>query len=255
MREFARMQPLSFCQDDAHRIGEWVRKPASAVDKSFVSCSAGPFDAGFARKDLFVPANTPTWLYKGEAIAGCNCDAVQRMKILGPKVGRNPNVVLNATSPRHAELFAWHPTNCRLRQWDARLFCRALGTRAVAFIGDSTIRQSAYTLWNLIRAGNGGCDDQITFASSDTLLGGCLGNYGRGPSLLDNVEVLTRNGTRLDIVVMSAGAHVYKGRCDYNGLYHHGGSCAQGPMRCTHPEALRFKADIKRHAAKLAAIE
>jgi len=223
---------LPICRDNEHRVGSWVRGADSA--KSFTSCSSGPFEP-----NTEFPLLRPSWLYKQETLHGCRCDLRQRRTILDTMAAERRSASAFSAPRRDAEQFVWRPTHCRLAEWNAQRFCHALRARRLAFVGDSTIRQVAWTVWSLVRAANATCADQLWYESSDTLVNGCLGYYGRGGSVEQIVQRLVEAGRRPDIVVLSAGAHVYRTRCDYPAFK--GSGCAQGPMRCTHPQADHFK--------------
>ena len=99
--------------------------------------------------------------------------------------------------------------------------------------------QVAWTLWNMVR---GVCDDQIDFGASDTLMGGCFGHLGRGPRWDQLFRQRADAGKRPDVVVLGAGAHIYKTRCGFRAFSNGPASaCTPGPMRCTHPDHERFK--------------
>ncbi len=97
------------------------------------------------------------------------------------------------------------PTRCELSAWDARGFCRLLGDRTLAVLGDSTFAQAATALMNTIQLGGGGCQHRVTFAQTLTLLGWLKG--GADVHWLDHVRRLAP-----DIVVLGAGAHIHHER-------------------------------------------
>ena len=113
----------------------------------------------------------------------------------------------------HTERLEWQPYDCRLAKWDAQVFCKKLGVRRVVFIGDSTMEQSASAVINAVTWGHKnrvgpqarGCQQQLFVALSDTLVGRPLGRSNRGPSWRWYVRQLEP-----DVVVLSAGAHIYK---------------------------------------------
>lgn len=88
-----------------------------------------------------------------------------------------------------------------MAEWDPNAFCRILGNRTIAVIGDSTMRQSAVVLTGMVRLG--GCMDQIIFRYADTLVFENMGGLNRGAYWTTWVRHL-----RPDIVVVSAGAHI-----------------------------------------------
>ncbi|KAJ1493491.1 hypothetical protein T484DRAFT_2017372, partial [Baffinella frigidus] len=79
----------------------------------------------------------------------------------------------------------WEARTCALASWDAAAFCHALGRRTILFIGDSTLQQSAVAVinavtWDMWNAT--GCQQQVSFGASDTLIGLRLGMMNRGDS-------------------------------------------------------------------------
>ena len=106
------------------------------------------------------------------------------------------------------DLYKWVPHECRLIEWDAKDFCRVLGNRTLLVLGDSTVSQSASVLMNYIHFGfweypTLGCQSQVKFAISDTLVGVSLGVDNRGAEW----KYLVRH-YRPDIVLLSTGPHV-----------------------------------------------
>ena len=104
--------------------------------------------------------------------------------------------------------YSWVPDNCRLLEWDAHRFCSLLGTRRLLVVGDSTVSQAASVLMNFIHwgfwdVGKVGCQTQVTFANSDTLVGRELGVDNRG----GNWTGLVRHFDP-DIILISSGPHI-----------------------------------------------
>lgn len=81
--------------------------------------------------------------------------------------------------------------------------CRMLGNRRVLYIGDSTAHEAASTLMNSFRPAGETCQTQITFALSDTLIGGNYGASNRGRRWTTAVDVV-----RPDIIILSVRAHI-----------------------------------------------
>ena len=79
-----------------------------------------------------------------------------------------------------------------------------LGGRRLLFIGDSTMQQAAATLANLVEWESADCAGQLYFGGSDTLVHREFGAFNRGPDWTEWVEAY-----RPDLVVVSAGAHIY----------------------------------------------
>jgi hypothetical protein len=97
------------------------------------------------------------------------------------------------------DTFQWKAKG--LRVWDPNAFCRTLGNRTIAVIGDSTMRQSAKVLTGMVYLG--GCDSQVRFHSADTLILEPMGALNRGAYWTDWLRQ-----KRPDIVVASAGSHI-----------------------------------------------
>ena len=106
-----------------------------------------------------------------------------------------------AYGERWRDLFA-EPLRVEL---DTRMghLCRMLGNRRVLYIGDSTAHEAASTLMNSFRPAGETCQTQITFALSDTLIGGNYGASNRGRRWTTAVDVV-----RPDIIILSVGAHI-----------------------------------------------
>ena len=104
--------------------------------------------------------------------------------------------------------YEWVPDKCRLVEWDARRFCEMLGARRILVVGDSTVSQAATVLMNYIHWGfwdtpSSGCQGQVSFANSDTLVGRELGVDNRG----GDWKTLVRHFDP-DIVIISSGPHI-----------------------------------------------
>merc|ERR1712113_174976 len=92
-------------------------------------------------------------------------------------------------------------------------FCGRLGNRTLMFIGDSTMAQAMSTLASYVFFGRGGCQTQIIFGQSDTLIHKWLGKvidhkprgYNRGFYWTDWVYRY-----KPDIVIVNAGPHVHQ---------------------------------------------
>ena len=89
------------------------------------------------------------------------------------------------------------------------------------FIGDSTVEQAASVLMNSVQMGYWGtgetsCATSISVADADTLFHLDLGRYNRGWTVPDAI----REARQPEIVVLSAGAHVY-GQDNFTRLLRH----------------------------------
>ena len=101
--------------------------------------------------------------------------------------------------------YEWVPHKCTLPVWDAQVFCDALGSRTILFIGDSTSTQIAATIHNYISWNCGTCGNQIISEKSDTLTGNNYGVLNRGRPWDVIVENMDR---KPDIVILGASPHV-----------------------------------------------
>ena len=101
------------------------------------------------------------------------------------------------------QAFEWVPRACELAAWDARVFCSALGSRRVLFVGDSTILQLWAAVKNYIVLGNGGCAARLIYDQGDTLIGRNFGKMNRGR----HWEVSAAEHSP-DFVLLSAGSHI-----------------------------------------------
>ena len=106
------------------------------------------------------------------------------------------------------DMYEWEPSRCRLLEWDARKFCRQLGNRSVLLMGDSTVHQTDHTIRSWIRSGFGGdadagCERQIFFRLSDTLIGRDFGINNRGMKWAQAVGEVAP-----DVVILSAYRHI-----------------------------------------------
>lgn len=117
------------------------------------------------------------------------------------------NVTTNDLTPTfvgaclgYKDAFQWNATGLSF-DWDPHGFCRILGNRTIAMIGDSTMLQSAEVIRNM--ASLAGCGDQVKFGSADTLVFQNMGHLNRGAHWTTWVKEL-----HPDIVVVSTGAHI-----------------------------------------------
>lgn len=95
----------------------------------------------------------------------------------------------------------WIPYTCSLPNWNAVAFCQLLGERKILFLGDSLMAQTAAVFMN--NAHSGGCQTQIIYGSTDTLVDRDLGVLNRGMRWSQHVREVNP-----DIVIVNAGAHV-----------------------------------------------
>ena len=118
---------------------------------------------------------------------------------------------------RWLDPYVWEPSRCSLATWDAAAFCEALGGRSLTLLGDSTMRQTAVAVINAVHWGTwggAGCQEQISFGISDTLIGRGLGVMNRGGSWTEWVNRTRARASGPEagaspgphIVVLSAGA-------------------------------------------------
>lgn len=86
-------------------------------------------------------------------------------------------------------------------------------------IGDSTMQQTASVLMNMVRHGGGTCGGRVWLALSDTLVGASFGRRRDGRAGFNRglrwVDYVAKHSP--DVVVLSAGAHVY-GDANFTGV-------------------------------------
>ena len=197
------------CTSNAHVRGSWILRDAG--DKSFACCGDKELDSEVCKSRGRMPY--VDLRYGGKAVFST------AIEIGGLACGCQASG--SPTSVSQAEQWEWQPAECKLPDWSARAFCKALGSRSILFAGDSMQAQLASTLMALVQAGfmddpmapgqinstllraRGACHDQLYFGRADTLLGKCMGNQA-GQHFLNHV-----NAVNPDIVVVNAGAHVY----------------------------------------------
>ena len=116
--------------------------------------------------------------------------------------------------------FTWVPHGCALPPWNPEHFCDLLGNRTILLIGDSTVQQAASVLMNHVAfdSTSGGvsnrCQEQIIFASADTLTGHHFGAWNRGRPWHEAVEL-----HKPHIVILGVGPHIYNS-LHPNSTYH-----------------------------------
>lgn len=190
------------CEGTEHNVGQWVNITTATMTtppkKSFHCCQ---YDFGDYMHDP-VACHNPLWspkfqFYDTQLVTGfnsyptyvgehsCHCDKAE-----------------NARDTRsQRELYRWQPSNCTLLTWNATRFCELLGPRRMLFVGDSTQVQTFATLTNMIQAGNGSCNSNITFGRSNVLVYGLKG----GKNLHEWVQI----SNLPDIVVVTCAAHLH----------------------------------------------
>ena len=188
---------LPLCTGDEQNAGAWLPKSHTGSDSEAPCC--GINDQHFRR-----------------AHAACGREAMPMSQFRLVFRGRTDHLAhtggFGCTCSGFDNRLVWRTTDCRLVEWDAARFCEAIGPRRLLFVGDSTVEQTASVLmnavlWDARRRGQQGCQRQIFAASSDTLLGkaqGSMGRRRRGAHFGWYVRHL-----RPDVVIVSAGAHVY----------------------------------------------
>ena len=192
-----------------------------------------------------IPLHRPGWAagWEAQIWQACLCDIERKQN---SKAGE-PNPL------RKSELYEWQPTatrGCQVAQLSTHHFCKALGGRQLLLVGDSTIFQLAWTIWNVAQPI---CHDQIHWTNSDTLIGGCFGNYGRGIPLENAVSDLIKNGTYPDLLLIGVGAHIYRHKCHYPPYNRLGASCQAAGLGCKNKAHAAYRRIIVSPAARQAA--
>jgi hypothetical protein len=136
-------------------------------------------------------------------------------------------------------MYYWQPENCTLLRWNATQFCELLGNRTILLSGDSTMQQTASTLFSMLSAETVkqsiayrlSANMTSNYSSSFNIIPG-LKVEGTGSSCLKNIEFLrcdhlfpfhhAGDGGLIDfagrfrelnpdIAVINAGAHLHDG--------------------------------------------
>jgi hypothetical protein len=179
------------CMGNQYSVGKWVMNASKEMEKSLVCCE---HDAtiNYYNQTYCGPSNSVMMSNRGSNTQfsypgghACHCDKDEGGLM---------------TTVHNRERYYWMPLHCTLPTWNAKDFCRLLGTRRILTVGDSTFRQSSMTLASMIYAGQGGCADQIYFNASEDLI-----NKKILHSLFD---VLNESPCVPDIVLTGSGAHV-----------------------------------------------
>ena len=101
-------------------------------------------------------------------------------------------------------LHEWRPAGCRLVPWNTASFCALMGGRTMLWLGDSTMQEAASVVAAHAGWGARGCRGQVHWARSDTLSRSRYGANNAGGSWTKHVSRV-----KPDVVVLSAGAHIY----------------------------------------------
>ena len=174
---------VSGCFDPLGVKGQWVYTPNRTVHTHPGCCGHGLQNVTFD----FLPS--PIKCKRGH-----RTEAFRGKKDLYQLLGD-----YECKCPRFVDHFTWQSPD--LPSFDASRTCRLLGRRKVLLIGDSTMRQTtSFFINSLFPAG---CQTQIIYRISDTLVHRKLGALNRGHHWMDYVK-----DTRPDIVILSLGAHV-----------------------------------------------
>jgi hypothetical protein len=180
------------CMGNQYSVGKWVLNTSKEMEKSLVCCEHDS-TITYYNKQHCGPRNIVMMSDRGSNTHfswpgghACLCDKEEGGLM---------------TTVHNRERYYWAPFRCTLPTWNAKDFCRLLGTRRMLAVGDSTFRQSSMTLASMIYAGQGGCADQIYFNASHDLI-----NKKILYSLLD---VLKESPFVPDIVLTGSGAHVH----------------------------------------------
>ena len=103
--------------------------------------------------------------------------------------------------PDFTDQYIWQAPD--LLPFDVHRTCQLLGGSTVLLLGDSTMRQTASYLMNALFPG--GCQTQIIFRQTDTLIDKEIGHLNRGGHWMSLVETTK---PLADIVVLSVGPHI-----------------------------------------------
>ena len=110
----------------------------------------------------------------------------------------------SANCRKFRDLHEWRPAGCRLVPWDTASFCALMGGRTMLWLGDSTMQEAASVVAAHAGWGARGCRGQVHWARSDTLSRTRYGANNAGGSWTKHVSRV-----KPDVVVLSAGAHIY----------------------------------------------
>jgi len=197
---------LPLCTGNQHKFGEW-RLPDEYFKKakSFMCCGGGhrttkarprlDFDVvndilrsqgkgGLCYENHTIPLVVDQGMVGLNSQCGDDCCACDR------RGGTRFNVT-------RRESHIWVPSNCRLRDWSAQLFCQVLDGKRLLIMGDSTMQQSFATLTSMVSSEGGKCVSDIYYGHSTHLMTSRFRN--NVPDLVQRVQP--------HIVVLSAGAH------------------------------------------------
>jgi hypothetical protein len=141
---------LPLCRQNQHVWGDWVAGVGHPWKKSYYCCADNDYKLSAAQCGSSTPIGDPSWGSNTHPLQtrahSCQCDLM-----LGKEVVHD------------REKYKWFPHDCQLMQWSATHFCELLGTRYLLFAGDSTVKQSFYSLDAQVLAGKGGCAHRLGF--------------------------------------------------------------------------------------------
>jgi hypothetical protein len=193
------------CRGKEYVEGQWVYNASTQFKKSFICCAHEAAVKLYNEK--FCGPPNPIWgtkvgkeyeaiSYRGSnefytfpASHSCTCDAAEGTWL----------------TPSRRERYYWKPARCSLPTWNAKDFCKVLNNRKIVAVGDSTFRQSILTLASMVRAGDGGCADHISYSPSQNLVW-LKDGWGTNLSTAFSPE---RMSFVPDIAVTGSGAHVH----------------------------------------------
>jgi len=198
---------LPLCTGNQHKLGEWrLPDDYSQKPKSFVCCGGG-HRTTVSRPRLDFDEVNDILRSQGKAGGICHENHTIPLAVHQGMVGLNSQCSddccacdrrggtrFNVT---RRESYIWVPSNCRLRDWSAQLFCQVLGGKRLLVMGDSTMQQSFATLTSMVSSEGGKCVTDIYYGHSTHLMTSKFRN---------NVPDLVRL-VQPHIVVLSAGAH------------------------------------------------
>jgi len=164
--------------------GQWKKKKADQNNKAF-PCTCAPVDVDGGNEFYNISNcglyNSEQGSFHAHTITGgqsfyptfmghgCACQMKELQK-RGYSSKSSVPLPVDFTLP--AEDYEWVPNECVLPQWNTEAFCRLLGGRRILIVGDSTMQQTAASLYSMLLYNNASseCLGGIFFEMSDFLV-------------------------------------------------------------------------------------